>query len=250
MTAPVPLYQPLNTLKPVAENIWIADGDITWMNMGILRAPFSTRMTIIRLQDGSLWCHSPIAPDEALFAAIDALGAVRHLVSPNYIHYAHIPAWQARYPQATTWASPGVRERAAKNRIEVQFDADLGDHAPPDWAGQIAQSEFRGSRIMREIDFFHRASRTLILTDLIENIETAKMRGFWKLVMKLAGNHDPDGKAPIDMRATFTDRGAARASLKQLLAWQPQRIILAHGRCYMDNAEAELRRAFRWLGDI
>ena len=104
---------------------------------------------------------------------------------------------------------------------------------------------------MREIDFFHYASRTLILTDLIENIETAKMRGgFWKLMMKLAGNSDPDGKAPIDMRTTFTDRDAARESLKQLLAWQPTRIILAHGRCYMDNAEAELRRAFRWLGNL
>ena len=248
MTTSVPLYQPLNTLKPVADDIWIADGDVTWMNMGILRAPFSTRMTVIRLQDGGLWCHSPIAPNEALFAAIDALGAVRHLVSPNYIHYAHIPAWQARYPQAVAWASPGVRERAAKNRIAVRFDADLDDTAPPDWAGQIAQTLFRGSRIMREIDFFHHASRTLILTDLIENIETAKMRGgFWKLMMKLAGNSDPDGKAPIDMRATFTDRDAARASLKQLLAWQPARIILAHGRWYAENAEAELRRAFRWL---
>ena len=218
------------------------------MNMGILRAPFSTRMTLVRLADGSLWCHSPIAPDDALFAAVDALGTGRHLVSPNYIHYAHIPAWQARYPQVTAWASPGVRERAAKNRINVRFDADLGDTAPPAWAGQIAQTEFRGSRVMREIDFFHVASRTLILTDLIENIETAKMRGFWKLVMKLAGNHDPAGKAPIDMRATFTDRAAARASLQQLLAWQPERIILAHGRCYTENATAELQRAFRWLG--
>ena len=61
MTTSVPLYQPLNTLKPVADDIWIADGDVTWMNMGILRAPFSTRMTVIRLQDGGLWCHSPIA---------------------------------------------------------------------------------------------------------------------------------------------------------------------------------------------
>ena len=29
MATPVPLYQPLNTLKPVAENIWIADGGLT-----------------------------------------------------------------------------------------------------------------------------------------------------------------------------------------------------------------------------
>ena len=204
MTTSVPLYQPLNTLKPVADDIWIADGDVTWMNMGILRAPFSTRMTVIRLQDGGLWCHSPIAPDEALFAAIDALGAVRHLVSPNYIHYAHIPAWQARYPQAVAWASPGVRERAAKNRIAVRFDADLDDAAPPDWAGQIAQTLFRGSRIMREIDFFHHASRTLILTDLIENIETAKMRG---------------GFSPGNRRASFSRMAAGmRKTLKRSCA--------------------------------
>ncbi len=29
MAIPVPLYQPINTLKPVAENIWIADGGLT-----------------------------------------------------------------------------------------------------------------------------------------------------------------------------------------------------------------------------
>ena len=28
MTTSVPLYQPLNTLKPVADDIWIADGGI------------------------------------------------------------------------------------------------------------------------------------------------------------------------------------------------------------------------------
>lgn len=54
MTPPVPLYHPLNTLKPVADDIWIADGGIVRMDMGLLRAPFSTRMTVIRLADGTL----------------------------------------------------------------------------------------------------------------------------------------------------------------------------------------------------
>ena len=40
---------------------------------------------------------------------------------------------------------------------------------------------------------------------------------------------------------------AARASLAQMLAWQPEKIILAHGRCYERDAVAELKRAFRWL---
>jgi len=53
--------------------------------------------------------------------------------------------------------------------------------------------------------------------------------------------------AARSLSRSTTDRDAARASLQQLLAWQPARIILAHGRWYAENAEAELRRAFRWL---
>ncbi|HET7558180.1 MAG TPA: DUF4336 domain-containing protein, partial [Rhodanobacteraceae bacterium] len=125
------LYEPINLLKSVAPDIWIADGPIVRMAAPLgMSAPFTTRMTIVRLGDGGLWCHSPIAPDDALFAAIDAIGPVRHLVSPNKLHYAHIAAWKARYPQALAWASPGVRERAASQRIVVRFDRDLDD-APP-----------------------------------------------------------------------------------------------------------------------
>ena len=97
--SPVPLYPPFNTLKPVAENLWIADGGLIRMAMGIVSIPFSTRMTVVRLADGSLWLHSPIAPDDGLCAELEALGKIRHLVSPNYLHYAHIATWQARYPR-------------------------------------------------------------------------------------------------------------------------------------------------------
>jgi hypothetical protein len=31
------------------------------------------------------------------------------------------------------------------------------------------------------------------------------------------------------------------------VAWQPERIILAHGRWYEKDGTEELRRAFRWL---
>ncbi len=63
---PVPLYHPLNTLKPVGKDIWLVDGGIINMDVKIAKLPFSTRMTIVRLAGGDLWCHSPIAPDEEL----------------------------------------------------------------------------------------------------------------------------------------------------------------------------------------
>jgi hypothetical protein len=242
------VYAPLNTCKPLAQDIWIVDGPVVAMAALGLRMPFPTRMTVVRLADGGLWCHSPIAPDAALFEAIDALGPVRHLVSPNLLHYAHVAAWKRRYPQAMAWASPGVRRRAASQRIEVHFDADLDDAPPPDWAGCIEQMRFRGSRAMQEFVFLHRASGTLILTDLIENFELARLRGPMRWLARLGGVLDPDGKAPWDLRLTYLGgKRQARACLARMLAWQPQRVVFAHGRWFPDHAMTELRRAFRWL---
>jgi hypothetical protein len=247
LNASAPLYQPINTLKPVAPGLWIVDGPVVRMAALGGSVPFPTRMTVVQLGDGSLWCHSPVAADAALFAAIDTLGPVRHLVSPNKLHYAHIAAWKRRYPDAVAWASPVVRERAASQRIAVAFDADLGDAAEPTWAAQLDQLHFRGSRVIEEVVFLHRASATLILADLIENFEVAKLGTAMRWIARLGGVLDPDGKAPLDMRLTFRDRVAARACFQRIMGWRPQRVILAHGRCYLDNAQAELRRAFRWL---
>jgi len=245
----VPLYEPINTIKPIAENIWIVDGDSIRMKVLTFGLPFSTRMTIVKLKDGSLWCHSPVKPTESLFKEIDLLGEVKHLVSPNPIHYAYIGDWQKEYPHATAWASPGVEKRASSQNIEVSFDKDLKDDPPSDWSDEIDQLIFRGSAVMEEVVFFHKDSRTLILTDLIENFETKRTKSrFWRTVYKLAGIADPDGKTPIDLRMTFTGRkNKARESLKRMLEWHPERVILAHGRWYKENGTKELKRAFRWL---
>lgn len=248
MHAASPLYKPLNTLKPVAPGLlWIADGPIVRMAALGGSVPFPTRMSVAKLADGSLWCHSPIAPDDALFAAIDALGPVRHLVSPNKLHYTHIAAWKRRYPQATAWAAPGVRERAVSQKIQVDFDEDLGEAPEPAWAADLDQLHFRGSRVFEEVVFLHRASATLILADLIENFEAAKLGTVMRWIARFGGVLDPDGRTPLDMRYTFRDRAAARACFKRIMDWRPKRVVLAHGRCYFENAEAELRRAFRWL---
>ena len=55
--------------------------------------PFPTRMTVVRLASGGLWLHSPTQISDGLRAELDALGPVRHLVSPNRIHYSHMLSW-------------------------------------------------------------------------------------------------------------------------------------------------------------
>ena len=236
-------YEPLGVLKPVAPDIWVVDGpQVRFYGM-----PFSTRMTVIRLKNGDLFLHSPIALTDELAKSITELGRVRHLISPNWIHYAGIRDWQVAFPDAVTWASPNVRARAAKFIPELHFDRDLGEAAEADWAGEIDQIIVHGSKVHVEVVFFHRASSTLILTDLIENFEKRNLPIWFRPLAWMAGVLDPNGHAPIDMRATFR-RGhdQLRAAVDQMLAWQPERVILAHGRWYTENGADELRRAFAW----
>lgn len=60
------LSEPLYLLKEVDQNIWIVDGDLIQMDKKVFKLPFQTRMTVIKLNDGKLWIHSPIAPNEKL----------------------------------------------------------------------------------------------------------------------------------------------------------------------------------------
>jgi hypothetical protein len=50
------------------------------------------------------------------------------------------------------------------------------------------------------------------------------------------------------MRLSFArQKDEVRAAIEKMIAWEPERIILAHGRWYERNGTAELRRALRWI---
>lgn len=236
-------YEPLNTLKPVAPDIWVIDGPaIKLMGLG-----FSTRAAVIRLASGALWVHSPTKLTEALAEEVADLGPVAHLIAPNWIHYAYVSEWQARFPEAQAWAAPGVEQRAAKKGIRLHFDHMLGQDAPAAWGQEIDQLIVRGSNIHREAVFFHRASSTLLVTDLVENFEPAKIGPLVGLATRIGGVQDPNGSTARDLRATFRDKEALREDLGRMIAWDPERIILAHGRWYEADGTAELKRAFAWV---
>jgi hypothetical protein len=238
-------YAPIHTLKGLAEDLWIVDGDVVdWSYWPLPPMPFPTRMTVIRLPNGGLWIHSPVALTADLQPEIDALGPVAHLVSPNRIHHIWIGDWARAYPAAKTWASPGVRARA-----DVAFTDDLGETAPPDWADAIDQRIAHGSPALEEVVFFHKPSRTLILTDLIENFERSRMRGVLiPFLMRIGGVMAPKGGTPRDVRLTFLFRHRRlRPTIDWMLSCDPERVILAHGRYFERDGRAEIARAFAWV---
>jgi hypothetical protein len=229
----------VSALRPFGENIWLADGPVV-ESAGFA---YPTRMAVIRLDGGDLFVWSPIALTPELRAAIDALGVVRFIVTPTCMHHVALPEWRAAYPNAALYAAPGSRAR----RKDIAFDADLTDEAPAAWAGQIDQALMHGNAIATEAVFFHRASGTALFADLLQNFPPNWFKGWRRLVARLDGMIGAEAQVPQKFRVAFTNRRAARESLRRIETWQIERILMAHGAPVTQNARAFLTRAFRWL---
>lgn len=237
-------YPPLNTLKPIAENIWIVDGPAIRFGMAGLRLPFPTRMTILRVGESDLFVHSPTPLLPELRSEIAKIGGPRWIVGPNRLHYWWIPEWRTAFPDADVYLAPRTKEQAGKH-IDFPVRQLDGENGYP-WDTAIATLPVVGS-YMTELEFFHQASCTLVLTDLIENFEPAKLDSVMlRWLTRIGGVQDPDGSMPRDMRLTYR-RASLRPAVERMLAWQPERVILAHGRWYGADGAQELRRAFDWL---
>jgi hypothetical protein len=229
----------MTRLLPWGEDLWLAEGPV----VSFFGFRYPTRMAVIRLSDGDLFIWSPIAVEPALKAEINALGKVAHLVSPNKLHHLYLRQWKDAYPSARLYAPPGL----AKKRLDIRFDAALENDAPPAWAQEIDQVCFGGSPMMTEIVFFHRKSGTALFCDLIEHFPRSWFTGWRGWIARLDGIVEPDFGAPREWRMTFFGRAQARIALAHILAWQPRRVVIAHGDGVTAEGEAFIRHAFRWL---
>ena len=63
-------------LRPLDEDIWIADASLRFGGIEV-----GARMTVVRLPDGRILLHSPIAASDALVGGIEKLGPVAFLVA-------------------------------------------------------------------------------------------------------------------------------------------------------------------------
>jgi Domain of unknown function (DUF4336) len=237
-------YPPLDVPKPVAENVWIVDSGPHRM----LGLPMPVRMTVIRLGGGDLWLHSPTRFDEGLRRGMEGLGRIRHLVAPSIAHWSFLEEWQRNCPDAVTWAAPGLRERAPVRKSGVRLDRDLTEAPPQEWAGEIEQVIVPGGAGFHEVEFFHRPTRTLVLTDLVVNLEPEKLPAAMRAFAWLNGSVSPHGKPPIYLRLVVSaKRKEAVEAATRLVEWAPERVVFSHGKWFKRDGAAQLRRSLAWL---
>ncbi|MEM1348338.1 MAG: DUF4336 domain-containing protein [Myxococcota bacterium] len=228
-----------NTLEPVCDGVWQVCGDLR-LSPGFV---LPLRMTIARLDDGGLWMHSPIPISGALATQLDALGDVRHIVAPNMLHHLFFAAAAERYPEATTYAAPGLPEK----RPDLSFDHVLGALAPKAWANQVEQVVLDGAPKLNEVCFVLREAGCVVFTDMLFNVRTPKGL-LTPVILSMAGTKRRLAQSRL-LQSMVEDREAAGRSMQSLVALPFAHATMCHGDPVLDDAHAAVTSALSWMLD-
>ncbi len=226
-------------LASFAEGVWLDTAPVRFLGMRL-----SSTMTVLRLDDGNLLLHSPLAMTPARRAAIEALGPVAHLYAPNLFHHRWIGEWASAYTSARVHAPAGL----AKKRLDLRVDRVHGTSLEPAFAGVIDELPIAGFRLEESV-LVYRPAGTLVVADLVHNVGRPQHR-WTKFYTRTMGFYDRVALSRMIRWTAFTDRAAARRSLDEVLARPFDRVIVGHGTPLATGAREALATAYAWLPSI
>jgi len=222
----------------IKNQIWILEYPVRFAAMELW-----AKMTIIKLSNGNLLIHDPCKINDAIKQEIDSLGVVRFIVAPGTYHHLFITDFQHKYPNAETFICPGLEQK----RPDIPFDFILGDRPDPKWQADFEQVVIQGTKFIQEVVFFHKPSKTLILVDLLENIGDdyshkagLLLQFWWKVVLKMWNNP----KAAPEYQMGWGNKTLVKTALENILSWNAERLILAHGENIEGNVTSTLVKAW------
>ena len=144
----------------------------------------NVRCTIVKMRDGRLWVHDPIAPTGECVEAIEAIGgdvAYVVLATTQYEHKIFAGPFSRKFPDAEVWIAPG--QFSFPLQLPPQFfgifpTGTIADGGMP-WEKEIATkllrlpSLFWGNYTYCEAGFYHKDSRSVLVTDAAVYVDDA-----------------------------------------------------------------------------
>jgi hypothetical protein len=210
-------------VTPFADGVWFDSAPVSFLGLRV-----SANMTVLRLSDGGLLLYSPIPLTPERRAAVDALGPVKHVYSPNLWHHLRVGDWKAAYPAATLHAPKGL----PKKRPDLKIDR-LHDDAPIDPA--VQELPLKG--FMQERCMLHKPSRTLVVADVIANLG-ASDHWWTRAYMKTMGFYDRVGVSRI-VKASFE-----ATNVRTLLDHDWDALVVGHGTPLKTGGREALARVY------
>lgn len=225
-------------MKRLDQGLWVAD-----QSLRVAGVDLGARMTVVQLADDALLLHSPIQPTTELLGEVRSLGRVAAIVAPNRFHHLFAGAWLEACPGAQLFVASGLETK----RADLAIAGVLSDTPDRLWQGTLEQVVLAGIPLTNEVVFFHRASRTLIATDLAFHIGPDHP-ALTRLLFRLSGAYGRLAPTFLE-RLLVRDRTSCRAALERILDWPFERVIVAHGTVLESGGRQELARGYAWLLD-
>lgn len=227
-----PLFEPF-----VDGQVWTGTAPLRFMGL-----PVGMRMTVARLDGDRLWVHSPLPSTPERTRALRALGQPVAAVAPNALHHLYIGEFAEQFEVPIY----GSRRLPAK-RPDVSFEGVLGDQPPPEWAGQIDQVALGGTAKFDEVAFLHRATGTLVLTDLCMHVDEP---GFVpQLAARFAGIRHEHAMPREFRMLMWLHKAEFKHVIDVILSWDFDRMIVSHGPVVPEGARAVVERAYAFARD-
>lgn len=160
-----------------------------------------------------------------------ALPAVTDVVAPNYFHTAGMEKARRIFPKALVW---GTKDGKSLSAETWPYQAEL------------PLVKIQGMPKVNECVFIHKASKTLIVTDLCFNLLSPKGWSAF-LFLSLFGTYKRFAVSRLFLNGV-KDKKAFEASLAELMTHEFDKIILSHGEPIEANGKARLLKALQERG--
>ncbi|MCC3602250.1 MAG: DUF4336 domain-containing protein [Microcoleus sp. PH2017_29_MFU_D_A] len=232
-------------LREIDRDIWVAEQPLRYFGLSV-----GTRMTVIRLANRELVVISPIQVNDTIVSQLSEQGTVSHIIAPNLYHYLFAANFKKLYPNAKFWAAPGLEAK----KPDLAIDLTIQGEANSLWKGleYVFFDGFRtlslsGFDSLNECVFFHAASRTLILTDTAFHFDES-----FPIVTQFAsraiGGYKNLSPSILERIAT-KDKEKVRESVKKVLGWDFERVIVAHGSIIETQGKQKFKEGYeQFLG--
>lgn len=204
------------------------------MNLPLNAMQLPLHTAVIKTSKGVVLI-SPIDFDATQVRQINELGAVVAIVLPSLIHYLHVKSASVHFPTATIWAPEGAREALPDLRIDKILGRDSWPYE------EIEFITLEGAPKIAETVFLSKTDKTIFVADLVTNVMEPK--GWAAPVMlRLTGGFK---KLATNSRfkIVMKDKDAFKRSCAQVLKWNFDKILVAHGEFIESNGKERLRTA-------
>jgi len=225
--------------RQLGPNIWSLEQNL---QLGPLQTPL--RCVVIQLDEGNgLWVHAPLAPTPEFFDLVESCGSgvVKHVVVPSYAleHKVFVKDALERWTDAQLWTSPGqfsfpirsvssefVFGKSVDGVLSTSDDDQASNNMKMDipWTSEIQYETLAAGTFsiggtpttFYETAFFHKKSKSLIVTDAVARID--------QTVPEL---NDPDLLLLVSKRST-SDPLPDDTPEARLVGWEKTALLVSY----------------------